>query len=292
MKIAAARRVVLGLMVASAAHAETATLRPAPDHGKTIGQLMAALPRSSGSPAVRRKVIYLDTTDIAFIFPSAGSVAGAGGTYFRSDVTLVNYRLVDQAIAVGWMPQGVDNTNAPLQYFVIPANTPLILRDFVAQTLGKSGLGSILVTGVTSAGDPDSLAELDGYSRIWTPQPNASGTVSTAFPSISILDSVGSAIGYALGLRHDSGYRTNVGVVNLDSVSHTWTVGINGLQGSGSLSVSVPPFSMRQMGLPAGTHGDLVLSYQTTGADFWWSGFAASVDNITGDGWVSHAMQP
>ena len=80
--------------------------------------------------------------------------------------------------------------------------------------------------------------------------------------------------------------------MNLDSVAHTWTVTINGLHGTGTFSVTVDPVSMKQVPLPAGTYGDLIVSISTTATGFWWSAYGASVDNISGDGWVSHASQP
>jgi hypothetical protein len=277
-------------LVPDAAIAQS-TFRELPSDGATLRELVRKLPRS-GDAQARTKVIGLDSTDTAFLFAAAGSVQGAGGTYFRSDVTIINHRSADQRIAVGWMAQGVDNSASPVQYFMIPARTPVILADFVSQTLGKSGLGAVLILGVTSSGASDSLAQLDGFSRIWTNQPGAQGTVSQGFPSVSLLDSAGASIAYALGNRHDSQYRTNAGIVNLDSVAHTWTVGINGLNGSGTFSVTVPPISMKQSGLPSGSYGDLALSFQTSGAGFFWSAYGASVDNISGDSWSSHASQP
>jgi hypothetical protein len=162
----------------------------------------------------------------------------------------------------------------------------------VGATLGKSGLGAILITGVTSTGDLDSAAKLDGYSRIWTPQPGASGSVSQGFPSVSFFDSAGSVTAYALGNRHDSQFRTNAGVVNLDSAAHEWTVNVNGLLGERTFTVSVPAISMKQVALPTGTYGDLVLAFQTGASGFWWSAYGASVDNVSGDSWSSHAAQP
>jgi len=282
--------VLFSVLTASAALAQPA-FREIPSNGATIGDFVRRLPRPSDG-RMRPQVIGIDAADTAFLFAAAGSLQGSGGTYFRSDVTFINHRSVDQRIAVGWIAQGVDNSSALLQYFVIPANTPVILSDFVFQTLGKSGLGAVLVTGVDSNLNPDSSALLNGFSRIWTPQPGAPGTVSQGFPAVSIFDSVGSVTAYALGNRQDSQYRTNVGVVNLDSAAHDWTIGVNGLNGSTSFVVSVLPVSMRQVSLPAGNYGDLALSYQANGVGFTWSGYGASVDNISGDSWSAHAQQP
>jgi hypothetical protein len=108
---------------------------------------------------------------------------------------------------------------------------------------------------------------------------------------VSLIDSVGAATAYALGNRHDSQFRTNVGIVNLDTASHTWTVGVNGLLGSKTFAVTVPAVSMQQVPLPAGTYGNLVLSFQASVSGYW-SAYGASVDNTSGDSWSSHASQP
>ena len=290
MKVLGAILSVLFLTSVTAG-AQPASAEQSSDRG-TVGELVRKLVAHRGAGSIKPKVIGLDSADSSFLFAAAGSVHGVGGTYFRSDVTIFNYRSVSQRIALGWIAQGVDNSAAPLQYMTLDANTPYILPDFVPTTLGQTGLGAVLISGVTSTGDPDSSALLGGFSRIWTPQPGQNGSVSQAFPSVSVLDSLGGDPAWALGNRHDSDFRTNVGIVNLDSVAHDWTVGVNGLLGETSFSVSVLPVSMRQVPLPAGTYGDLVLSFESTGFDFGWSAYGASVDNISGDSWTSHGSQP
>jgi hypothetical protein len=260
----------------------------------TVAQaLQRAMPSVTAGDGFAPKVIQLESAYYAYLIPSAGSVQGAGGTYYRSDFSVGNYRASTQTIGIGWIAQGVDNSAAPLQYFDIPANRTVMQPDVVAQSLHKSGLGSIIVFGETSpAHDVDQNAQLLGFSRIWSNQPNASGTVSLQFPAVSPFDSIGSAHAYALGLRHDSSYRTNVGIINLDSVQHTWTVRIVGLSGTATFNVTVLPYSMKQTPLPSGVYGDLFLDLQPDGSAFPWSAYGAAVDNITGDGWVARAIQP
>src|SRR6266498_3534659 len=87
---------------------------------------------------VRPNVIEVETGDVAFIIPAAGNLQGNGGTYFRSDVSLGNFINATQKIGVGWLVQGQDNSNAPLQYFTVPALTIAAMNDFVGTTLNKS----------------------------------------------------------------------------------------------------------------------------------------------------------
>jgi hypothetical protein len=242
---------------------------------------------------IRPTVIELETADNAFLIPAAGSVQGSNGTFFRSDVTFGNFNGVTQNIGVGWLQTGKDNSAAPLTFFTIPANSIVTVNDFVSATLHTSGLGGLLIISFDDTGkNTDTEAFIDGFSRIWTPQPGSSGTVSQSFPAVSLFDSVDNFTAFALGLRQDASYRTNVGVVNLDTVAHTWT--ITSLNTNATMTLVVQPFSLSQTGVPAsfaGSSGNLSLSYDVPDANFTWSAYASSVDNVTGDGWVSRATQ-
>ena len=244
------------------------------------------------APRVRVAVVSLDFHDNAFIIPVAGNLQGSGGTFFRSDVSLANYRAATQRIGVGWMAQGVNSGNSALQYFTIPANTVANLNDFVGVTLGKTGLGGLFIEGVDSAGNLDSNASLDGFSRIWTPQPGSSGSVSQNFDAVSITDSIGSLTAYIIGLKQSSAFRTNVGIVNLDTAAHNWTIR-SAITGASS-TVTVQGFSITQTGAPAGSAdsgGNVALTLNSDGFGFYWSAYGSSTDNTTGDGWISRAKQ-
>jgi len=243
---------------------------------------------------IRPNVIEYETADSAFLIPAAGSVPGSNGTFFKSDLTIGNFNNTTQNLGVGFLITGKDNSAAPLTFFTIPANSIVSLNDFVGTTLKTSGLGALLVIAFDAAGqEQDDMAFIDGFSRIWTPQPGSAGTVSQSFPSVSLFDAADDFTAFALGLRQDASYRTNVGVVNLDTAAHTWTV--KSLNNTGkSFTMTVPPFSLAQTGVPAdfgGTGGNLSVTFDVSATDIFWSAYASSVDNVTGDGWVSRATQ-
>jgi len=269
-------------------------LQPLGTDGKTVGEVLGrARAASAARASVRgRHAISLDTSLPGFIFQGAGSLSAGNGAFIRSDVMLANYRNVTQTIAIAFLAQGVDNSNEVFQYFTIPANGTVALDDFVAVTLHRSGLGAVVILGVDAQHNLDSDARLDGQSRIWSLQPGSSGKVSLGLPSVDLIDAVGSSVGYALGMRQDASAHTNVGIVNLDTVTHTWTVQALGLNKTSTFSVTVPPFSVNQVAIPAGSYGDLFLAFTPDADGFEWSGFASSTDNVTGDGWVSHVNQP
>lgn len=278
------RELVLALTLIMASPAFAARLEPLASPPETVADLFAIWQKQQG---FHGQVISVDWETYAFLIPVAGSAAGANNTYFRSDVTLANRRSAPQTISIGWIAQGVNNGSAQVQNFSLPGNTTVIESDFVARILGKSGLGSIVVIARDFSGAIDTSAQIDGFSRIWTNQPGSSGTVSQAFPAVDTEDSL--ATSYAYGLRQDQQYRTNAGFVNLYGEPQTFTTAVISLSGSTTFNVMVQPYSMLQVPLPAGTYGDLYLRI-SSGPNFnWWSAYGTSVDNRTGDGWVSHA---
>src|SRR5207253_935520 len=129
--------------------------------------------------AVHAQTVGDNRSSRYFIIPAAGSVAGANGTFFRSDVTLINYATTaEDVIAVFW-PNGQSTTPSVANgvRITLPAAKAVTYIDFVASVLGKSGLGSILFFGVQGS-NIDTDAAIDGLSRIYTKQPGSDGTVS------------------------------------------------------------------------------------------------------------------
>ena len=260
---------------------------------KTVAELFERLHPMVRSQSIGRpNVITSDGHAAAFLIPISGNLQGAGGTFFKSDLFVGNYNSTDQRIGISYLQANVPNSGNPIAFFSVPANGATVFLDVVGQTLGKSGLGAIVVAGVDSFGNPDSSADIDGFSRIWTPQPGSSGTVSQNFEAISVNDSLGSFEASILGLRQNTAFRSNIGIVNLDTQQHTWT--IRAVTGA-SQQITVPAYSVVQTGLVAGSgssqSGSVLLTLNSDGFGFWWSAYGTSNDNVTGDGWVSRAKQ-
>jgi hypothetical protein len=226
--------------------------------------------------------------------PAAGSLQGNFGTFYKSDLMIANYRNVPQIVRFRWLPQGGSGFSTTTQRVTIPANTAVSYTDAVATLLHYSGLGAIEMVARTADDSIDLNAQIDAFSRIWTPQPNTTlGTVSQNFGGSGIFQIEGNTKAYALGLVQDTKYRTNVGILNADFFSaRTWTIQVVGLTGSTSFTVTVPAFSMVQTNIPAGTYGALYVVF-TPPAEMQdsWTAYASTTDNGTGDGWVSPATQ-
>jgi len=225
-----------------------------------------------------------------FLIPAAGAQPGNGGTFFRSDITIINYRGSDQRIRLQWLPQDVSGGSGPVIETTIAAASGIASEDFVTNVMQRSGLGAILVTAIGATGLFDSSAQLVATSRIWTPQPGTGGTTSQSLPAISTGD-ISSTTVAVLGARRDSRYRTNVGIVNFSSDVQSFQVVVFGSFGTEMRQIDVQPLSMVLFGITgAASNTPLQIQIQNTTSVARSSAFvayASSVDNITGDAWTT-----
>lgn len=262
---------------------------------KTFGERMKEFQerRSAGS-GIRPESFIKDGYVSAILFQAAGSLPGSNGTFFKSDVMLSNNRQVAQNIAIYWLPAGQNNLAAAPYNYVLNGESNSPLDDFVTQTLEQSGLGAVAIFSVDANGGIDLAAQIDGFSRIWTPEPGGTGgTTSLQLPGLNLADLVGASGGtlaVALGMKQDANYHCNVGIVNLDTVVHTWRVQAVGTADTVQSTVTVQPFSLTQIAIPAGNLGDVFVNiFPNDVGQYIWSAYAVTDDNRTGDGWQSHA---
>jgi hypothetical protein len=230
------------------------------------------------------------------LIPVAGSTPGANGTFFRSDIAMINFASHDQMVKLQWLPQGGGTVTS--NTITISAQSGIRSADFVPNYLNQSGLGSILVTGVTSAGVADPTARLFISSRIWTPQPGTDGTTSQSLPAIptSTINTPIAALFAAGGADKPENYRVNVGIVNLDPMNtQTFVITLPGQSGTvTAFTVTVPPMSMQQGSLGSNIPPTQeVLIQNVTGGSTQsnaWIAYGSTVDNITGDAWSELAV--
>lgn len=239
-------------------------------------------------------IVMSDGVGDTMIFPVAGSVQGVNGTHFRTEVTLANFEEEEQEVLVEWLEQGATVPFAAVR-LTLEAGRYRYWEDFVATELGRSGkLGALRVRAVnTGTTVTDTNARINGFSRIWTQQPNGPGTSSMALAPIDETDlgTINTATAFVLGLRQDVQYRTNVGIVNLATVDRIFTVEPRVTFGGNpaAFTVTVPARSMQQVNLPEGNFGGVALRITPSAAGAW-SAYGASVDNQSGDGWISKAQ--
>ena len=234
------------------------------------------------------------------LIPAAGSAPGANGTYFRSDITIVNLALHDQQVVLLWLPQGRSGSTRAI--VTIPAEGSIHSADFVHDYFGETGIGAIVVAAYLSyPAEPAFDAQLYALSRIWTPQPGTNGTTSQSFPAIpaTAVVNTGSALLFIGGQDQPEKYRVNVGVVNMDA-NNAQTFSMQPGPSGGILPapppflVTVPAMSMQQIafGPPGRDFFDLAITNITPDATRspLWTAYGSTVDNITGDAWSEIAV--
>lgn len=227
------------------------------------------------------------------LIPAAGSAAGANGTFFRTDVTIINFQSHDQGVQLQWLPSSGTGSMITTT-FTLHALTGVRSADFVHDYLNTSGIGSIIITGVAgSAVDP--TAVLFVSARIWSPEPGTTGTTSQSFPAIpmSTLNTPGAAALFSLGGPPDlNNFRVNVGIVNADpNNAQTFVVQVSSPTG-GTPSTStwtLAPMSMQQfsIGSNLSTLGQVSIQNITATAmkSNLWTAYGSTIDNVTGDAW-------
>jgi len=237
------------------------------------------------------------------LIPAAGSLQGAAGTFFRSDVMISNHRSSPQLVDLSFCQLGISCSTSGFQLMqiTVPGNSQVFYGDIVRQ-LGKSGsLGTLDLRARMADGSLDTSAKIAAFSRIWTREayssgtPLEGGTTSQSFPSVKIDAVHGSARVYILGLQQDLKYRTNIGIYNDDPTSaHTFTVRLLSADSqTTSFTITVQPWSMAQGPVPAGNWGNImaVITPDSSIGNENWAAYGSSTDNITGDGWVSIGSQ-
>jgi hypothetical protein len=238
-------------------------------------------------------------TGVQVLIPAAGSTAGANGTFFRSDMTIVNLANHDQRVLLQWVPQagpGATSTNATL---TLPALSGLRSPDFVNDYLHQTGLGAIILTGITTAGLTDTTARLYVNARIWSPQPGANGTVSQSFPAIPVssINTQAAALLSVGGADNPANYRVNLGLVNLDPVNaQTFFISLatSGVPEPVGQTLVVPAMTMQQISLGSNVSASARFQVQNvtpiaTRSNAW-TAYSSTVDNATGDAWSEIAV--
>ncbi|MCU1228510.1 MAG: hypothetical protein JWO97_1394 [Acidobacteria bacterium] len=230
------------------------------------------------------------------LIPAAGAVQGVNGTFFRSDITLINYRTTNQLVRLRWLPENTPGSDVAPVDVTIGASSGIVSEDFVTTILGRSGLGAILVTAINSDGSVDENGRLFATARIWTPQAGTTnGTTSQTFPTLSTADIPQTDRLAIIGQRRDDRYRLNVGIVNLGTArAQTFIVTVSAGSAQTAETVVVPPSSIRQIALPGAATSTLQITVQnvTAGTQLPFVAYGSSVDNVTGDGWSSLGFTP
>jgi hypothetical protein len=243
--------------------------------------LLSSLPLSAD-------LVVPQTSAPRILIPVAGDTPGANGTYFRSDISIINLREVEQRVMLLWYPQ---EGGAVSRNITIGPRSGVASEDFVRNVLQLTGVGAIDIIAVNADNALDPLGQLHATARIWTPQPNvAGGEMSQPFPAL-VFTSSQPAVKWILGMRRDPQHRLNVGVVNPSSTTQRFRVTVLGGTTS-TAEFEVPAQAVRQWPMPGENYVAQIIVQNITGsgASTSWHAWASSVNNITGDAWSQTAF--
>ena len=230
------------------------------------------------------------------VIPIAGNAAGANGTYFRTDINVINLRNASQRVAMYWLPQGVAGSTTPVRVIDFTATSGLSSEDFVGEVLGRTGIGAIQFVALTPENAPDPNGLLHVTSRIWTPRPdNGEGTMSQTFPAIIRGGAAPTTLKVVFGQRRSAQYRLNAGVMNPSSTTQRFriTANISGTAGADQqvVEIDVPARSIQQVTVGGTSSGTVQMLFENvTGTAGDWHAWASSVDNQSDDAWSQVAF--
>src|ERR1700681_3113174 len=108
----------------------------------------------------------------SLLVPIAGSAAGAFGTFWRTDLTLINHRDVSQTLSISFneadlMTYGPDWGAS----VVLPPNSTTTYVDVVGSLFNAHIMGVIYINSFLEGPRFDPDADLDATYRTWTNQP-------------------------------------------------------------------------------------------------------------------------
>ena len=227
-----------------------------------------------------------------FLIPVVANVEGAAGELFRSDLSLINAADSAQDVVVIWLGEGMQGSVRPSFRLTLPPSKPftvgpaVVIND-IAVELNVSGLGALAVFAVDSNENVSRSSSISGSARVWNTKPDSSGSVSETNAAVNF-DVLRAETRVLIGNIQNDDFRTNLGIVNSDSVEQEYTVSVMGPARGEMYTVRVPPYSLLQRPVP-GSYGQLTIVVTAVGPHDWFA-YGASVNNASGDAWFTRGL--
>lgn len=171
--------------------------------------------------------------------PAGARGPGAAGTFFRTDLRVVNLSSASASVEVTFLPSGTDNSAAVPREVTIAGRSSLEVDDVLGSLFElEGGVGAFRIA---------SEADLAVTSRTYTPSgdPECPGTFGQFIPALTSEQALERGVipGVALSPDPALGFRSNVGAVNPAdgpaTVSLTLRTSDGAVLGTGSLAL--PP---------------------------------------------------
>jgi PKD repeat protein len=270
--------------------ASLASFFPSFDNQPRDGMTVRAIAGSAGAVSVYASVVDNRSQDPVYIqgmpqpassrvlVPAVGRAPGIGGTYWRSDVTVMNPNAHGVSVKWRYLPAGSNNTAMAWSQLALAAGETRVLRD-VASTFGVvNGTGALEFAA-------DGFVAPVVTSRTYTTTVDG-GTYGQSIDPVMAYR----ADAYVPGLRADGVYRSNVGFYNNSDAQTGVTVRLlaNGQQ-IASTFVTVSAHAPVQSSLTGlfpnvnlSAYPALTLHAHTDGGAILFA-YGSVVDNVSGD---------
>lgn len=224
-------------------------------------------------------LLALEARAVQWIVPGSARASGAGGTNWRTDLTIVNPAASAANVTIRFLTADADNSTLPSPAVrSVPAGGQLVVPDVLDTLFGRSGGGALLVESAQSA--------LGVASRTYNKLPDREYGMS--LPGVPASQAIPPGeTGHLVFLAKSDRYRTNVGFAGTSG--QRGTVRIRLRDGSGALlgegTRDLLPYGQTQVNdvFPAlGAAATTVARAEVTG-DVPFVAFATVIDNRTGD---------
>ncbi len=260
------------------------------DFHKSVCQDLVTPRRADGFPIyadVWKLIFGLDGTAAAatssWILPSSAHVAGSGGAFYTTDLTVSNPGGEAGAFTLKFLGNGVDGRSGAEKTFSIPAGGTVSNADVLGSVFGlTNAFGAIRISSTLSG-----LVVLGQTST-----PGFGGTFGQSVPAVSPLELASATVPRSIaGIREDASFRTNLFLANATGSAVAVDAALVSTSGQslGTRRYELPPLGMiqasrvaRDLGVSADVVGArLVLSTPTAGGAF--AAYASTIDNTTND---------
>ncbi len=231
---------------------------------------------------------------LSAVIPSTARVAGAGGAFYTTDLTVANSGTSDTTVQLTFLGHDADGRGGTERSFPLPAGRSTTFSDVLGSAFGRtSDYGAIRVTSASPS--VRALAQ--------TSTPGFGGTFGQSVPAAMAGDLIVSGTPRSvLAIREDAAFRTNLILANpgeepvdvdVTLVADTGTVLKAGSPSRpdalATTRTTLPPLGMKQisrvvraLGVTANLTGArLVLSTPSSGRSF--AAYATVIDNVTND---------
>ncbi len=238
----------------------------------------------SGSSSSASRTVVVDAPAQTFhgLIPVSTQVTGAGGTSWRTDLTIHNAGSFGVSVRVLFIP-GYGGS-AQSRTISLAAGRSISWQNILASLFGLAdGAGALRIESDSASGIPD----LRVASRTYTDGPD--GTYGQFVESVPGESTPARLL--LTGVEWSTRFRTNIGLVNRSSQFITTTLTLYASSGGvlGQTTLTLPPNSFQQQSAPSlfpilgsGSHSQMSIQLQSSSANAV-TAYASIIDNVSQD---------